>query len=236
MELESLCGIESNKMRILTGFPPKPLEPSEYDLVNSLGLRSNDILTVQEGEARVQFCNTGLKYVPPVAARSHFIRRICPADNSCLFHASAYILHNKSRTDGPLLRQRCVDVVLSRPDMYNQETIGSPNEQYASWLSQKDSWGGAVELQILSTFYQTEIIALDLESSTMQHFGNEEGYNTRGFVVYTGNHFDCIAMNPTYNSPSERDDQVLFNVSDETVVTRAQRFVNEERENMRKSH
>lgn len=233
-ELEAMSDIPVSKLRVLSGFPPKPVEAADTATIAELKLRNNDTLIVQEGEARVQLGNTGQRYVPPAPEKAHFTRRICPADNSCMFHACAYILRNRSRTDGPQLREECVQAVLSRPDVFNAALLGQPPLAYAAWLQRKDAWGGAIELMILSNLYETEIIALDLESSRMERFGESKGYSVRGFVVYTGNHYDCIAMNPMFNSPYEKDDQVLFNTRDGQVVERAKRFVREEGEKMRK--
>ncbi|CCW70019.1 unnamed protein product [Phytomonas sp. Hart1] len=227
-ELERVSGVDVNQIQVLFGFPPKPLRVSEETLVKDLKLRDNDIIIVQEGEGVLHKGVDGRKYVPPVQERAHFTRRICPSDNSCLFHACAYILHNKSRSDGPLLRQKCVDFVINHPEIFNKEVLGEDPYAYAGWLSRPESWGGGIELEILSRMYETEIFALDLESSTVQKFGTDNNYSVRGFVVYTGAHYDCIAMNPMFNSLSEVSDQVLFNIRSDDVVERAQRFVQEE--------
>nr|CAJ2482513.1 unnamed protein product [Leishmania braziliensis] len=226
--LSQKSGIALERLRVLAGFPPKAVELSASSPLSALMLRVNDMLIVQEGEARVLLGNTGQRYVPPAPEKAHFTRRRCPADNSCLFHACAYVLHDKSRTEGPQIRQECVKAVLDHPEMFNRNTLGMDPVAYAMWLSGKDSWGGAIELEILSFLYQTEIFALDLQSVSLQHFGTGMGYTVRAFLVYTGNHYDCIAMNPVYNSPSEHEDQTLFNSRDENVLARAKRFVAEE--------
>lgn len=230
----SMTDIPKDRVRVLTGFPPKPLEADLGATVADLKLRPNDLFILQEGESQVQIGTTGGKYVPPASEKAHFTRRQCPADNSCLFHAAAYVLRNKSRTDGPVIRRECVEAVLSHPEMFNESTMGMNPHEYAVWLSQKDTWGGAIELEVLSFLYQTELIALDLESSSVQRFGSDKGYSVRSFLVFTGNHYDCIAMNPMYNSSSEKDDQVVFNSRDENVLARAKRFVAEEGQKMKK--
>ncbi|KAK7201594.1 OTU-like cysteine protease [Novymonas esmeraldas] len=231
--LSARSGVALARLRVLAGFPPKPVQLELDSPLSALKLRANDMLTVQEGEASVQLGNTGERYVPPASERAHFTRRRCPADNSCLFHACAYVLRDKSRTEGPQIRQECVMAVLNRPDMFNMNTLGMDPATYAAWLSGKDSWGGAIELEILSFLYKTEIFALDLQSATVQRFGTSMGYTVRVFLVYTGNHYDCIAMNPMYNSTSEREDQTLFSSRDDNVLTRAKRFVAEEGQKMK---
>jgi ubiquitin thioesterase OTU1 len=234
--LSEKSGVALNRMRVLAGFPPKPIEPVPTTPLTELKLRQNDMLIIQEGEAKVQLGNTGERYVPPASERAHFTRRRCPADNSCLFHACAYVLHDKSRTDGPLIRQECVQAIREHPEMFNINTLGMDPVEYTAWISQRDTWGGAIELEVLSYLYRTEIFALDLQSATVQKFGTGMGYTVRVFLVYTGNHYDCIAMNPTYNSSSERDDQTLFNSRDDNVLQRATRFVAEEGKKMKEGN
>ncbi|KAG5490761.1 hypothetical protein JKF63_00883 [Porcisia hertigi] len=226
--LSQSSGIDIDRLRVLAGFPPKPVDLASDSPLSAVKLRPNDMLIIQEGEAKVQLGNTGERYVPPASERAHFTRRQCPADNSCLFHACAYVLRDKSRTEGALIRQECVRAILDHPEMFNMNTLGMDPVAYASWLSEKDSWGGAIELEILSFLYKTEIFALDLQSSSLQRFGTGQGYTVRAFLVYTGNHYDCIALNLMYNSPCEREDQTLFNSRDENVLARAKRFVAEE--------
>ncbi|KPI90539.1 hypothetical protein ABL78_0299 [Leptomonas seymouri] len=234
--LSGVSGVALSRMRVLAGFPPKPIEPEDSTPLTELKLRPNDMLIIQEGEAKVQLGNTGEKYVPPTSERAHLTRRRCPADNSCLFHACAYILHDKSRSDGALIRQECVRAILEHPEMFNRNTLGMDPADYAAWLSNKDTWGGAIELEVLSFLYKTEMFALDLQSSTVQKFGTGMGYTVRVFLVYTGNHYDCIAMNPTYNSSSEREDQTLFNSRDDNILKRATRFVAEEGKKMKEGN
>ncbi|KPA81751.1 hypothetical protein ABB37_04040 [Leptomonas pyrrhocoris] len=234
--LSEKSGVALDRMHVLAGFPPKRIEPAASTPLAELKLRANDMLIIQEGEATVQLGNTGEKYVRPASERAHFTRRRCPADNSCLFHACAYVLHDKSRGDGALIRQECVRAIREHPEMFNRNTLGMDPVDYAAWLSQKDTWGGAIELEVLSFLYKTEIFALDLQSSTVQKFGTGMGYTVRVFLVYTGNHYDCIAMNPTYNSTSEREDQTLFSSRDDNVLQRATRFVADEGEKMRKGN
>ncbi|KAH9578171.1 OTU domain [Trypanosoma melophagium] len=230
------ANIAKERLRLLAGYPPQPIGPKDGDNNNAtVGdiLSKGEMIIVQEGPATVVRGVSDGRYVPPTNDRWHFTRRICPSDNSCLFHAAAYVLRDKSRTDGPKLREECANVVQANPDLFNELLLERPNREYVEWIRRPTSWGGAIELYILSFLTQTEIIALDLESSRMERFGQNMGYTVRAFVVYTGRHYDAIAMNAMYNSPRESDDQVLFNARDEYVIGRAERFVREEAERMR---
>lgn len=174
----------------------------------------------------MQVVNTGERYAQPANERAHFRRRSCPADNSCLFHACAYILKDKNRTDGPKLRMQCVEYVLHHPKIYTE--AGEDPMKYASWLAQPNTWGGYMEMVALSEMHQVEIIALDLESTTIIRCGENKNYPLRGYVVFTGNHYDAIAMSTSTNLTDESQDQVLFNPRDEAVFQKAVDFVKEE--------
>lgn len=231
--VEDYSCIKKECLRILTGYPPRAVEAASDDSVGTL-VRSGDSLIVQEGEAKVLRGVAKGLYVPPANDKWHFTRRVCPSDNSCLFHAAAYVLRNKSRTEGPKLREECASIVQAHDDFFTELLLERPNHEYVEWIRRPTSWGGAVELVILSFLTQTEIIALDLESVRMQRFGHDKDYTVRAFLVYTGKHYDAIALNAMYNSPMESEDQVLFNVRDEFLISRAERFVREEAERMQK--
>lgn len=222
-------GTSPANVRILSGFPPRVIVPEDEISMISTVLRDGDMLTIQIGEGLVKQGSTDGKYVPPADDRGVFFRRSMPGDNSCLFHSCAYILKDKSRSLGPELRRECAEVVLANPEKFTTALLGQPPAHYASWILQPSSWGGAVELMILAFVYQTEIIALDIESGTVQRFGETEGYSVRGFVVYTGKHYDAIGVsNPLKSGGSDRDDQVLFNPRDDRILERAVRFAHEE--------
>nr|CCC93981.1 conserved hypothetical protein [Trypanosoma congolense IL3000] len=226
--LSDLSGVEQYRLRILSGYPPQPITAESTAPVNTV-VRNGDTLFVQEGEGHVVKGAIKGRYVPPVNDKWHFTRRICPADNSCLFHAAAYVLRNKSRVDGPKLRQECADVVEAHPNYFSENTIlDRPNREYVQFIRNTNTWGGGIELAVLSFLTQTEIVALDLTSSTVLRFGEDSDYSVRAFVVYNGQHYDAIAMNPSYNSPLEDEDQVLFNIRDTEAYNRAKRFVVEE--------
>lgn len=222
--VEAESQIPSQALRLLTGFPPKPIVAGDTTLLSTI-LRDNDTVIVQKGEAIVKQGSTDGKYIAPSNDRATFVRRRCPGDNSCLFHAAAYVLKNKSRTDGPALRQECADIVLANREVFNATLLGRSPQDYVQWLRQPTSWGGQIELLVLSFLFQTELVALDLQSARFERIGQDKGYATRVFVVYTGNHYDAIGMAVSAMGGSEKDDQVMFNSRDQRVLDQAVRFV-----------
>jgi ubiquitin thioesterase OTU1 len=224
----NVTGLLPEKQKLLTGYPPKPISVESDLLELRAALHDGDLVIVQAGEGIVRQGSTNGKYVQPTSARQILVRRAMPQDGSCLFHAAAYALRDKSRTLGPKLRQECAETVLANKDFFTPEILGRPTNEYVEWLRQPSSWGGAIELVILSFLSQTELIALDLSSGSVERIGVEQGYSTRAFLIYTGNHYDAVAMADTLSLSDERRDQVLFSATDERVVHKAVEFLNEE--------
>lgn len=227
--VEAHSGIPVEKLRLLSGVPPKEVSRDDETVAVTKLFRNGDVLVVQEGEAAVKQGFTDGRYIPPSQTTSYFARRKMPGDNSCLFHAAAYVLENKKRDMQHIMRQKCAECVAANKNFFTPAILGMPTEQYVRWISQTSSWGGEVELIVLSFLYQTEIVALDLQSFRVQRIGESSKYSTRVFLVYTGNHYDAIAVTPAAGG-LERDDQVMFSTRDEKVFADATRFVQFERE------
>jgi len=222
--VEAQSGISVERIRLLSGVPPKEVPRDDESALVTTLFRSGDVLVVQEGEAQVKQGFTDGRYIPPSEKTSYFARRKMPGDNSCLFHAAAYTLENKKRDAQHTMRSKCAEAVAANKNFFTPAILGMPTEQYVRWISQSNSWGGEVELIVLSFLYQTEIVALDLQSFRVQRIGESSNYTTRVFLVYTGNHYDAIAVTPAAGG-LERDDQVMFSTRDEKVLQDAIKFV-----------
>lgn len=99
------------------------------------------------------------------------------------------MLENHSRSKSAALRKVIADVVASDPATYTEAFLAKPNDAYRKWILNKDSWGGAIELAILSKHYKTEIAAFDIVSTRMDVYGQSEGYTQRVMVIYDGIHY-----------------------------------------------
>lgn len=135
-------------------------------------------------------------------------RKVIDADNSCLFNAIGYLIHGKatfSSFDPNFYRQVIAGIVLSQPSYYTKELLEKPPEEYATWIMDKSSWGGEIELSILSTYLDIEIAVCDIMSTTLLLYKSVESSNQhadtcrnpyRIYVLYDGVHYDAIiAMN-----------------------------------------
>ncbi|CAM9522494.1 unnamed protein product [Ectocarpus sp. 4 AP-2014] len=83
------------------------------------------------------------------------VRRIIDADNSCLFNAVGYALRRKRKV-GTELRQMITEAVRGSPEVYNEGILGKQPEEYCRWISDPKSWGGEIELSILSKKARTK--------------------------------------------------------------------------------
>jgi len=129
-------------------------------------------------------------------------RKVIDADNSCLFNAIGYLIHGKtnfSSFDPTDYRQVIAGIVLSQPSYYTKELLEKNPHEYADWIMNKDSWGGEIELSILSTYLNIEIAVCDIMSVTLLHYKSMESSSQhtdrnpyRIYVLYDGVHYDAV--------------------------------------------
>lgn len=132
---------------------------------------------------------------------SYLILRNIPDDNSCLFNSISYAMvgYDSFGADGVSppgqLRQVVAEHILSHEEVYDEAVLGRPVADYVNWIQKKDSWGGAIELGILSQWFNVTILCLDIESDKYITFDASE--NPRGYIilVYSGIHYDVLAQN-----------------------------------------
>jgi hypothetical protein len=102
-------------------------------------------------------------------------RRTVPADNTCLFTSIAYLLQGKSLIGGPEIRALVASAIESDPATYSAAVLGKPAAEYCAWLRLPTSWGGAIELAVMSQLYSTEIVALNVQTAQPITFGEGAG-------------------------------------------------------------
>lgn len=84
-----------------------------------------------------------------------------PDDNSCMFTAfgGALGLENPSLT----LRRQVADYINEHPEQYTKAILGDEPWRYRARMLEMDTWGGAIELSILSDIYKVEISSIDVK-------------------------------------------------------------------------
>lgn len=75
---------------------------------------------------------------------------------------------------------------------FNPAYLGKTNEEYCEWILRTESWGGAIEVSILSEFYGFEIAVVDVINGIINHFGEDKKYGVRAFLLYDGIHYDPL--------------------------------------------
>ncbi|KAL9657497.1 hypothetical protein ABK040_016763 [Willaertia magna] len=225
--------LKTNPLLLKIGFPPTSIDLYEKSNCTLQQLK------IQNGEKIIIDIDTGKKdtvikgetigkYVPPSKNIGYFVRRKVPSDNSCLFHSLSYVLENKNLNKSSQLREFCANYVAENPKKFTTSFLGMKNIEYANWILHKDTWGGAIEVSILSEYYKTKIIAFDTTTCREDVYGSDHSeYVSMALIIYTGDHYDALCLNPISDGPSDKD-ITLFNVKDTNILGKARAYVQEE--------
>ena len=187
-------------VRILNGFPPKPVDLSDRDKsISSAGIRSGDTIIFQVGQSQTsssssssQSAQAGDSTSTTATAATATVpqsldaksssnkrlktdnvgsgpssgklqRKVVPADNSCLFTSINYCMSGAvvGSEHSAFMREVIASVVSSDPAKYCEAYLGRTNADYTRWIQTKEAWGGAIEVQILSEYFQVQIVVVN---------------------------------------------------------------------------
>ena len=188
------------------------IELPDNTILENTGLVSGDSIMVQAKQSSLRRLNsqssktfsTRFQQVPDKNGLI-MIKRVIPADNSCLFNSIAYAMENKSRNYAGYLRQIVATYIASEPEKYNEAYLDMNNEKYQKWILDEKNWGGAIEADILAKHYSTEICTVDINSLSINVFGGEQNFKRRIYLLYDGVHYDVMARNISEDMPEEMD-------------------------------
>lgn len=108
-----------------------------------------------------------------------------------------YIFSGKVDTScASFMREIIANSVAADPEEYSEAFLGRPNSEYCKWILKSDSWGGAIELSILSKFYGLEIAVIDSINAIINRFGEDQHYAQRVFLIFDGIHYDPLYLEP----------------------------------------
>ncbi|KAM9184836.1 ubiquitin thioesterase OTU1 [Mergus octosetaceus] len=231
--LAALTGVPAPAQRLLLGFPPRSLDLSDGERrLGDLGIHSGDTLIVEEDPskpgadppavAKRPMANSVREAVPVLA------RRVVPADNSCLFTSVYYVVEGGVYDPGctPEMRSLIAQIVASDPESYCEAVLGKTNREYCDWIRREETWGGAIEVSILSKFYQCEICVVDTQTVRIDRFGEDAGYTKRVLLIYDGIHYDPLERRiPDSDVPP----QTIFSTTDDVVLAQALELADEAR-------
>ena len=161
--------------------------------------------------------------IPLPSYESTLLLRIMPDDNSCLFRAfgSAFFGVMDNMTE---LRSIIAQHIQEDPVRYSTAVLDKSPDDYCRWIQTENAWGGAIELDILSRHFEVEICSIDVQSLRVDRF--QEGVPNRCILVYSGVHYDTIALAPA-DSPYDRAsappefDTKIFDARDEVILEKA---------------
>jgi ubiquitin thioesterase OTU1 len=242
------------------GFPPQPLDPSLYGmstLLRDTDLKLNGsqliVLDKETGDTSVQpptvesgqespsaplslqrKQNMELKDTPEVSVPARggtMVLRVMPDDNSCMFRALGSAVLSSSLDSMTELRSLVAQGIQADPDMYNEAVLQRKPDEYCKWIQYSDSWGGGIELSILSQEFDIEICSINVQDLRVDKFN--EGKPRRCFLVYSGIHYDTIAFVPDGASTLDTEHDVkLFDANDDVLLDAARQLCGE----LRKKH
>lgn len=161
--------------------------------------------------------------IPSCDHSGTFVLRIMPDDNSCLFRAIGSAIMGGMDTMNEL-RSIVSQTIQANSDMYSEAVLEKKPDDYCRWIQNEDSWGGGIELSILSKHFDIEICSIDVQTLRVDRFN--EGPPTRCVLVYSGIHYDTIALSPsdapfthTYAPPDF--DTKVFDAADPVVLRKS---------------
>ncbi|XP_013911081.1 PREDICTED: ubiquitin thioesterase OTU1 isoform X1 [Thamnophis sirtalis] len=231
--IAALTGVPIQAQRLLLGFPPSCLDLSdEEQRLGELGIHSGDTLIVEEDTTKPKTdssivtkrtVSNSVREAVPVLAR-----KVVPADNSCLFTSIYYVVEGGVYEPGcaPEMRNLIAQIVASDLESYSEAVLGKSNQEYCDWIRREDTWGGAIEVSILSKFYQCEICVVDTQTVRIDRFGEDAGYAKRVLLIYDGIHYDPLERKiPNSDIPP----QTIFSTNDDVVLAQALELAEEAR-------
>ncbi|XP_075971327.1 yod1 deubiquitinase [Anticarsia gemmatalis] len=236
MFLSSISDVSIERVCVLCGYPPKPLDISnDNKKISDIGLKTGETLIVEE-KAVPSGANIPPEPKPkPVenGIASHetigpcrpgiLMKKVVPSDNSCLFTSIGFVLNGSVDTSvHTLMRQIIAMEVASDTETYNEAMLGKPNAEYCVWIQQPSSWGGAIEVAILSRFYGLEMAVVDTLNAIINRFGEDKNYGQRVFLLFDGVHYD-----PLYLEQSDGGIQTIFAAEDMEIYREAEQLAHE---------
>ncbi|KAF5297474.1 hypothetical protein FQR65_LT10010 [Abscondita terminalis] len=241
-ELSILEKIPINKQQILSGFPPKPFEnANENKLLSELGIKSGDTLILEEKSLIPETSSMNTENFEE-RARSHVLenqdecqgilmKKIVPADNSCLFTSIYFVLNGKvekSENVAPLMRQMIAESISKDQETFSEAMLGKPNDEYCKWILNDKSWGGAIEIAVLSNHYGIEIDVVDTINAIINRFGEDQGYPHRVLLLFDGIHYDPLYLESLQGNAIQtifpsHDDRILRDAEQLAVEAKSSR-------------
>jgi len=145
--------------------------------------------------------------VPVPALDGALVLRVMPDDNSCMFRALSSAVLGSALDGMTELRSVVAQTIQAQPELYTKGMLEKEPTEYCRWIQREDSWGGGIELAILSQHFDVEICSINVQDLRVDKFN--EGKATRCILVYSGIHYDVCAVTPFSGAEPEFDRKVF---------------------------
>ncbi|CAD6887812.1 unnamed protein product [Tilletia caries] len=157
------------------------------------------------------------------------VLRVTEDDNSCLFHAFSFAQKQVMGEEPAFELRQKVAQAITQHDEYSDVILGHPRDEYIHKILSPQTWGGAIELSILSKIFTVQINAIDVQTGVVHRFGEGDGFAHCCYLVYSGIHYDVLALLPIPDAPAEYS-TTLFEVDSKPIEDAVQKLVMELRE------
>ncbi|KAE8231647.1 hypothetical protein CF326_g3336 [Tilletia indica] len=157
------------------------------------------------------------------------VLRVTEDDNSCLFHSFSFAQKQVMGEEPAFELRQKVAQAITQHDEYSDVILGYPRDEYIHRILSPQTWGGAIELSILSKVFSVQINAIDVRTGVVHRFGEGDGFAHCCYLVYSGIHYDVLALLPIPDAPAEYS-TTLFEVDTPPIEEAAQKLVTELRE------
>lgn len=144
--------------------------------------------------------------IPVPQLEGVMVLRVMPDDNSCMFRALSSAVLGSALDGMTELRSVVAQTIQSDPEFYTKGLLEKEPSAYCRWIQREDSWGGGIELSILSNHFDIEICSINVQDLRIDKFN--EGRPTRCILVYSGIHYDVCAVTPFAGADPEFDRKV----------------------------
>ena len=188
------------------GFPPKLMSDSSNDTktLPELNISNNECLRVDliDPELKKFSENEIIDY-----SKYSIKKKSIPADNSCLFNSINFAINN-NLNNPEIIRSIISSEILENQTEYNQAVLEKPPAEYAEWILYNDSWGGGIELSILSKYFNVKIAVVDIKNIIFEYFGE---FDDIIYLLYNNVHYDVFYKEGVNEHPG------VFKANDEKV-------------------
>ncbi|KAI9670298.1 MAG: ubiquitin-specific protease otu1 [Alyxoria varia] len=163
----------------------------------------------------------------PPTHRGKLVLRVMHDDNSCLFRALGSAFFGPSFDVMHELRSIVASAIQSDPVNYSSAHLGKDRDEYCRWIQTDDAWGGAIEIKALAENFNYEVLSIDVKDGTKYSFNEQGSARKRCILVYSGIHYDVIAMSP---DGEPENDVKIFDQNDNAVMNAATVLVDQLRQ------